>query len=385
MEEKNHKPKILVFVANFYPSKSSGGAIRSIVNLVEYMSNDIRFNIICRDRDYNSYKPFKNIIHNKWLKLEKYNVFYTSPHFSMRKIIKYSKDFDYYYLNSFFDFHFSIKIVLMRFLHLIPQKPVIIAPRGELMSGALSLKSSKKLLYILISKIFSLYRNFIWHGSTELESESIKKIFGESIITRTALDIPDLKLSVNKTVTTKTKKKNFIRILFISVINKKKNLKYALDVLNNVKGDFVFDIYGPVKDKDYFEMCLKLIGKNMSGKVFYKGEIEHPLVADVYPNYNLFFFPTLGENFGHVVAESLYAGCPVLTSQNLPWVNLQNFKAGWNIPLQDFHQYIKLIENLISLDSDEYFDKTLGCRAYIEDRIDLKKIKNEYCLLFNNF
>ena len=36
--------------------------------------------------------------------------------------------------------------------------------------------------------------------------------------------------------------------------------------------------------------------------------------------HDLFVFPTLGENFGHVIYESLMCGTPVLVSDNTPWL-----------------------------------------------------------------
>lgn len=42
--------------------------------------------------------------------------------------------------------------------------------------------------------------------------------------------------------------------------------------------------------------------------------------------YDLFVFPTLGENFGHVVIESLSAGTPVFMSNTTPWKSFSKYK-----------------------------------------------------------
>jgi hypothetical protein len=39
--------------------------------------------------------------------------------------------------------------------------------------------------------------------------------------------------------------------------------------------------------------------------------------------YDLFLFPTLGENYGHVISEALASGCPVVISDQTPWRNLE--------------------------------------------------------------
>jgi glycosyltransferase involved in cell wall biosynthesis len=42
-------------------------------------------------------------------------------------------------------------------------------------------------------------------------------------------------------------------------------------------------------------------------------------VPGVFRQYDLFVFPTRGENFGHVIIESLSVGTPVLLSDRTPW------------------------------------------------------------------
>ena len=48
---------------------------------------------------------------------------------------------------------------------------------------------------------------------------------------------------------------------------------------------------------------------------------------------DLFFFPAHGENYGHVIAEAMAAGCPVLISDQTAWRNLEEKGAGWDLPL----------------------------------------------------
>ena len=38
-----------------------------------------------------------------------------------------------------------------------------------------------------------------------------------------------------------------------------------------------------------------------------------------FSEYDAFVFPTRGENFGHVIAESLSASCPVVCTDQTPW------------------------------------------------------------------
>ena len=54
-------------------------------------------------------------------------------------------------------------------------------------------------------------------------------------------------------------------------------------------------------------------------RVTYRGEVPHARVRETFHRYDAFVFPTRGENFGHAVAESLSASCPVLCSAATPW------------------------------------------------------------------
>ena len=51
----------------------------------------------------------------------------------------------------------------------------------------------------------------------------------------------------------------------------------------------------------------------------YHGELQPDAVVTTFARYDAFAFPTLGENFGHVIAESLSAGCAVICSDQTPW------------------------------------------------------------------
>jgi glycosyltransferase involved in cell wall biosynthesis len=66
----------------------------------------------------------------------------------------------------------------------------------------------------------------------------------------------------------------------------------------------------------------------------------------VFREHDLFLFPTRGENFGHVIIESLSAGTPVLLANTTPWQNLEQFGVGWDLPLDNELEFVKRIEIL---------------------------------------
>lgn len=343
--------------------------MRSISNITKLLSDYFNFKIIALNRDFSCIEKYDNVISNEWNNIFSTEVFYTDHSIPVRKVIN-EAEFDLYYLNSFFSYNFSIKIIMLLRLGLIPGKKVILAPRGELGTGALSFKGIKKRVYIFISKIFRLHKNIIWHASTENEAAQIKNIFGENINCKIALDVPETDLLKYELKNKNVKQKGKLRILFLSVINRVKNLKFVIEVLNQVNGDFILDIYGPVKDEKYWKECSELINSTNPSKITYKSIARHDMITEIYPEYDLFFMPTLSENFGHVFFESLALGCPVLTTKNVIWTNLEDNKAGWNYDLKEQDKFVTLLEKLINCDQKEYEALTNNCRGYIRSRIN---------------
>jgi glycosyltransferase involved in cell wall biosynthesis len=117
--------------------------------------------------------------------------------------------------------------------------------------------------------------------------------------------------------------------------------------------------------------------------VNYRGVVNNSDIANIYPNYDLLFLPTLGENYGHVIYESLALGVPVLCSDKTPWNRLDEFNAGWSISLKNISRFIEVIENLSKLDSDEYEKYKEGCFRYIEDLKNDKKHIEDNLRLFD--
>lgn len=380
MPALTNKKIILTFIGHYLPGYKAGGPVRTISNMLNLLSGEYEFKIITRDRDLLENKTYPNILINQWNSLENCRVFYHDLKYSLRKIINNSS-FDLYYLNSLFDYHFSIKVVLLHKLGLIPKKKIIIAPRGELLEGALSTKSLKKKLFLLLAKTSGMYKDVIWHASSLFEESVIKQEFGNNIRTKVALDIPCFNLST-KTERTHQKQAGKLKILFISRIAKTKNLKFVIEVLNKVQGDFTLDIYGPIVDKEYWNECQEAIDERIRKRIVYKGIISNDQISDIYPNYDLLFFPTLGESFGHVIFESLVYGCPVLSSDKTPWNKLQKYHAGWTYDLNERQKYIYILDKLVTIDKNSYKKYLTGCENYIKEFETEKDVIENNLLLF---
>ena len=89
-------------------------------------------------------------------------------------------------------------------------------------------------------------------------------------------------------------------------------------------------------------------------RVNYKETIENDKVYGLFQQYHFMFMPTTGENFGHVIFESLVAGCPVIISDKTPWRNLTAQKAGWDISLSGSESFVNVINFAAGMNQAEY-------------------------------
>ena len=366
--------KVLTFASYYLPGFKGGGPIRTMASLVEALGDALDFFLVTMDRDLGSSEPYPGVHVNSWQQVGKAKVFYLSPDkltWSFLRELVCETPHDILYLNSFFSPYFSILPMFLRRFGLIPQKPVVLGPRGEFSPGALRLKATKKNAYIRLAKTLRLYDEVTWQASSSHELEDIQRIFGGGRSADTkpnivvAPDLPDIKPLPERPV--RSKDPGTLRIVFLSRLSPKKNLDGALKLLARVNGKVLFDIYGPLEDTSYWDQCQGLIEQLPDTvQVRYQGMIAHDTVVPTMANYDLFFLPTLGENYGHVIIESLAAGCPVLISDQTPWRNLEVAGVGWDIPLDQPERFTAALQRCVDMSSEELAGYSARARAYAE-------------------
>ena len=375
------KARILVLAPTYTPAIVGAGPVRSIEGIVHHLHKEFDFKIITRDRDFGDAAPFATVRVDDWQQVGEADVFYASPASlaprALRRLLN-GLDYDLLYLNSFFLPGLSILPLVLRRFGLIKKRPVILASHGEFSPGAIGLKHTKKRCFLLMAKLLGLHKNIVWHATSELEAEDIRKWFpplrtvGHNSDRMLVAEYLRVAVDSNEAVASKIepqrseKKKGSLKIVFLSRISPKKNLDYALKLLSRLTGKVTFDIYGPVdavKDGAYWLQCQRLMEEMpKTVAVTYKGVVEPSSVLGVFSKYDIFLLPTLGENFGHVFAEALFIGCPILVSDQTPWRNLKEKHAGWDLPLEQPDAFVEVLEKLLDMDAGEYAELSEGAR-----------------------
>lgn len=343
--------KVLLLTGHYLPGYKGGGPIKTIANLINTTSDAINYKVVTSDRDLGDDKPYSTVTIGQWSSLENGTIFYADKGLKGLKQIAHTvlkKDYDAIYVNSFFSVRFSLIPLLLAKL---AGKPIVLGPRGEFSEGALSLKASKKNIYIKIYKLLRLNRDVLFQASSNFELADIQKHLGNIVTFFVAEDIGSQKYAEG----VKNIKSDPLNMVFLSRISPMKNLNYALNVLSKVTCSVTFDIYGPIEDKAYWSECEQIIATMPNHiKVSYKGPVQSSDAVKILSEYDLFLMPTKGENYGHVIAEALCAGLPILIADTTPWRDLTAKGIGWDIPLDKPELFVQAIEEASAMSADKH-------------------------------
>lgn len=379
-----NKKKVLVFIDWFLPGYKAGGPIQSCANLIDHLKgNEFEFYVVTRNTDYCDSEPYANVLSNQWNKISEdvYVYYFSKEKLKYKNIIHLiqTTSFDLAYLNGMFSFYYTI-IPLLYFRN--TKKKVVVATRGMLASNALAIKSFKKTFFLRLAKFWGLFKNVHFHVTSESEILDVHREIGKNAKINYALNLP--KKVVLLIDLKRDKIEGSLRLISIARISPEKNLKYALEVLQGVTGNVVFDIYGVIYDHAYWEECKKAMKEIPSSiKVNYRQALPSNEVYPTLLNYDFLFMPTLGENFGHIILESFTAGCPVIISDQTIWKNLEEKKTGWDWPLSNKNNFIATIEKCISMNNLTYKELSLASVEYAKNYANNKDLIEKSKLVFS--
>jgi glycosyltransferase involved in cell wall biosynthesis len=344
--------------------------------MVEQFHEKISYKIFCSNTDLNG--TVLSVPVNNWVKYnENTQVWYTSKNKRsitlLKKEIKNSNA-DILFINGIYSWYFNLVPLL---LCKIPRK--IVSARGMLHPGALSQKHFKKKVYLTLWKMLGLHKRCDFHASNEEEKNYIQNIFGKKVKIFVAPNFP----RIIKQQTSSEKLSGYLQLISIALISPMKNHLLILEALMKCDSDIYYNIYGPVKDKEYWNICVEQIKRLPANiTVNYNGDIPPNEVEYALAKSHVFILPSKSENFGHAIYEALTAGKPVITSNNTPWNNLKASKAGINIEQNNPDELVNAINYFASMDQNEFEQWSNGANKYAANSINVDDIKQQYHKMF---
>lgn len=371
--------KILIVMSGFFPGKKYGGPPVSVDNFCSLMKTEDCY-IITHNHDKDESEPYENINNMEWLKRDNCSVLYLSDEeYNKKNFEKIMNQInpDIIYLQGLF----QSCIVPCLQLAKKYKKAVLLAPRGELCAGAFR-KKYKKIPYILGLRLTGMLENVVYQSTSIEETEAIQKYLkcdsNKIMFLTNVPSIPKRKYKRN------IKQKDAGKFIFLSRIHPKKNLIGAIRLFSHIKGKVVFDIYGPIEDENYWKDCqeeIKRIPKNVN--INYCGLVTHEDVHAVFSKYDAFLFPTYSENYGHVIAEALSVGTPVIVSDQTPWLELKSKGVGWDIPLKNEIEFVNAIQAIVDMNTTELEDMNQRAIVFFEQRAEVEKLYKQYIAVLN--
>ena len=363
--------KILIVIGHYLPGYRSGGPQRTVENLCAAFEKRAEIYILTLNRDFGIQEQY-DVPTNIWLKRYGVNVMYVNEKdFGYRLFSAMFAQFENIYTCSLFARSTYLNMIVNRSNNKGTHN-FYVAPMGVFSKGAIEVKFIKKMSFLRLCSTFGLFDNVIWSFSSIDEFNDAKNVIGEKCIKKYVIaeDLPTKIDFENSRRSLHTKEPGILKIVFMSRIVPKKNLQFAVDCLNfAIEGSVIFDIYGTLEDEEYWhQVQTKASALPANVSVRYCGELAPEKVVGKLSNYDLFLFPTKGENFGHVIYESLSAGCIPIISDQTPWNDLSEKECGRVVPLSDIKKYRTTITEMMSMNGSDFRKMQLNAIDYAEHK-----------------
>lgn len=208
--------------------------------------------------------------------------------------------------------------------------PYVIAPRGSLDSWSLSQKKWKKKLALLTYQRADIRNAAAMHATAESEAACCRNVGyrGRIIISPNGVNLPSSLPACSSRCDGRH------RMLFLSRIHPKKGLVELMRAWARIKKDgWLLEIVGNDSDGYWTIVDREIKSLGIADSVVWVGPTGDREKWGKYCSADCFVLPTHTENFGIVIAEALYAGLPVITTQGAPWGALIERGCGWWTPI----------------------------------------------------
>ena len=360
---------ILVFTDWYLPGYKAGGPIRSLANLVNAVEHN--FYIVTGCRDHHSVERYDGVKFDCWVKSnDRIHVQYLSDNRISAKNFEAILDEikpDVVYLNSLFSPSFTL--LPMRVLRAKKNPPeCIVAPRGMLKPGALSVKGFKKKVFLRVAKVLGWYSRVKWHATNEDEIREIKSVFGFNSRIHLSPNLSNPLPVVGHPI---SKNPGELKLVCVARISPEKGILEAIRFLVNAQltGTISCRFIGTQQNAEYLRECQIAASAAPNIEFEFSGEMAPDQIQQILRNYHFFYLTTWGENFGHSIAEALHCGLPVIISDKTPWQDLEKFKAGWVLPMEA-SVFKNALNRALNMDSSEYNQWSDSSKLFVKSVTD---------------
>lgn len=311
--------RVLVFAPSFAPAVDAGGPARSLTNLATEAAVDHEVIVITTDRDLGSSSPYPGLSGRRVAR-GKATVYYADLHSTAHMTSLIGKlrgeAFDLILLNSIW--HRTLAVLPATLLALgVLRGPVVLMPRGELEPGALVQGRNRKRLAGFAVRV--IYRRAVFAVGTTSESEArtAAEWFPSAVILKTTNTPDQIEFGQPESSS------GVLRAVAVGRVHPEKGLLNLLEGLTRARGQISLAAAGSLQISDYWDSCQAVVRRLPQNTSFHHlGSLPRNRITSALHDSDCMVLLTAGENYGHAIAESLQAGCPVITTPTTPWTDV---------------------------------------------------------------
>lgn len=351
-------------IGSFYPAQS-GGPNNTIYWLAKALTQQqIAISVITTDRDINGRIALDNWLatdYGKVIYLRQRN--YNLPYKLLWVTLKNWRSFEVLHLTSLF---YPPSFLLATFAVCFKKK-VIWSVRGELAESALNFSKKKKVIILKWIRLIS--SSITFHSTSPLETKAIYEQIDENI---RIIELPNFMEMAPKEKRNPKEK----YLLFVGRLHPIKGIDFLLKGIAKttefLKSDYQLKIVGD-GEKAYVRSLKQLIDAlGISHKVSFLGRVEGQAKNQLFANAYFLILPSLTENFGNVVLESLNQGTPVIASKGTPWQILEENKVGFWVA-NDPTTLANVLDTTLQLTKIDYQNYRKATSTLVADYFDIQK------------
>ncbi|OGU35889.1 MAG: hypothetical protein A2315_15930 [Ignavibacteria bacterium RIFOXYB2_FULL_35_12] len=385
--------KIFFVTPSFFPATYYGGPIFSTYNLARALTkNGLDIRVISTNANGKERldKPTGIFIKDSENLQIKYYKSLDSRGTSISLLTNLKNDLkaaDIIYLVSVFSPPTPLTLYLSKKLN----KPLVIAPNGELGSWCLNQGSRFKKLWLKLF-ISPFIKRIYWHVTSEDEEKMVRAVYpnAKTFVLPNGIDLEEF-----SSLPFEKNKSFYDTYTGFSCAGKK--IIVSMGRLHKIKGfDILIEAFHALQ-KEFSNAVLLIAGEdfgeksnlekminqyNLNNKVFLVGKLDGDEKLEFLHNADVFALASHHENFGMVVVEALACGCAVVISKKVGiYQQLMNYDGG--IIVDNDSDGIK--KGIIELLSDNQFVKNKAANGlrFVEEKYNVKNIANELVDIFS--
>ena len=205
-----------------------------------------------------------------------------------------------------------------------PGPAFVISPRGMLTKVALTFSPMKKRAIGLFCQDRSLRAASLFHATSMEELEDIRAygLRQPVAVVPNGIDVPEVPppaMSERR------------RLITLGRVHRKKGLDRLIAAWAEIAPrfpDWDLEIIGPNQNDHRNELMTQARSLGVK-RVTFREAIHGTEKQIIMGTADLFILPSLSENFGITVAESLAVSVPVIATKGTPWAGLEDNACGW--------------------------------------------------------